>query len=206
MGRRKQRQRQTRTALICAAAIACQLPTSADDRQRVEQALLEQIKLHEENAQLYTLLGTVYEAETRYDEAMTAYRRGLELNPHDVTALNNLALLLAAGGKAAEGATLLEQALQIAGPRPELLDSRGTVELALKKVDPAIVDFKAATDDAPTANHWFHLALAQFHAQHTFDARTSFSRALELGLNADRVLPAEKQQFIQLSERFSQKE
>ena len=52
-------------------------------------------RFDEDNRQphLATAFGTLYEAQTRYGDAVNAYRQAIELDPNDIVALNNIALL-----------------------------------------------------------------------------------------------------------------
>ena len=69
----------------------------------------------------------------RYSEAETLYRQALSRNEGDVVALNNLAWLIAIKqeGKGAEALQLLGRAIDVAGPRAALLDTRAVIHMKM---------------------------------------------------------------------------
>ncbi len=148
-------------------------------------------------------MGTLYEAESRYTDAVDAYRQALELDPNDVVALNNIALLLSHQGNPQQAITYLKQALSVAGPRSDLLDSRGSVRLAMGDNDGAIADFTSAIADKPSASRWLHLAIAQFRAHHTEEAQKAFDRALAMGLTPKQVHPFDQSDYATLNNQFT---
>ena len=164
-------------------------------------------RFDEDNHQphLATAIGTLYESQTRYGDAVNAYRQAIELDPNDIVALNNIALLLAHQGNTQQANGYLKQALQIAGPRSDLLDSRGTVRLAMGDTDGAIADFTSAIADKASPSRWLHLAAAQLHAHHNDEAQKAFDQALTLGLNPKQVHPFDQSDYGILNNQFGHK-
>ena len=56
-----------------------------------ERAILEQIEKHPDNADLYSLLGTVYFNRENWPGVLEAWERSLAINPDNAEVLNNLA-------------------------------------------------------------------------------------------------------------------
>jgi Flp pilus assembly protein TadD len=88
---------------------------------------------------------------------------------------------------------LIEGALELMGPRPELLDTRAMVHMALNDSQKAIADLeKALTLDTPTAGRYFHLARAYHMAKNPDAAMRAFRKAKELGLDRGKLHPIER--------------
>jgi tetratricopeptide (TPR) repeat protein len=112
---------------------------------------------------LVVALGNLREQESRYDDAITLYRRALEQDGKESVALNNLAWLLALKeGKTKEALPLIDRAIAARGPIPDFLDTRGVIYLLDGDTQHAMADLTTATN--PTANatgsRLYHLALA----------------------------------------------
>jgi tetratricopeptide (TPR) repeat protein len=189
-------------ALLFAVGAVCQPQASSVDRARVEQLVRQHMDQDNHQPHLATAMGTLYEAQTRYGDAVNAYRQAIELNPNDIVALNNIALLLAHQGNTQQANAYLKQAVQIAGPRSDLLDSRGTVRLAMGDADGAIADFTSAIADKASPSRWLHLAAAQLHAHHNDEAQKAFDQALTLGLNPKQVHPFDQSDYGMLNNQF----
>lgn len=139
----------------------------------------------------------------RYGEAEPLYRQVLALNADHVVALNNLAWLLAQqAGKGEEALTLANRAIERAGPRPELLDTRASAYLALKKPDLATADLESANAEQPAASRYFLLAQAQRQANNTQRAADFLKKATAAGLKAEQLHPAERGAFLKLTQEL----
>src|SRR5262249_24631149 len=118
------------------------------------------------NPALLMHLADLHDQRGRYKESEELYRRILRIDSTNVVALNNLAwLLVVRGGDAKEALPLITTAVTSNGRRPDLLDTRGLVQLALGRTDEAVADLKEATQEAPTATRLFHLAKAHNQAR-----------------------------------------
>lgn len=193
-----------RDAVIATVAAACQMKASPLDRTRVEQWLVTHADQWKGRMPLDTALATLYEAQGRFDEAINSYRRALRQNAKDVVALNNLALLLAYRKDTTEALQMLEQAFEIAGTRPELLDSRGTVRLEMGEVDRARADFKAAIQIKASPSRWLHLAFAENAAHHDKECNEAHERAQDLGLEPASISPFEVTRYRALLTKIQQ--
>jgi tetratricopeptide (TPR) repeat protein len=129
----------------------------------------------------------------KYDRAEKLYRAALAADPNNVMALNNLAWLLAQrAGKGDKALPLIERAIELLGPRPDLLDTRALVYLAQGRAREAVADLERATHDAPTAARYFHLARALNTDHRSGDARAAFRKAKDAGLALKRLHPIDR--------------
>jgi tetratricopeptide (TPR) repeat protein len=129
----------------------------------------------------------------KYQEEESIYDKVLSLDATNIVAMNNRAWLLALrSGNGSAAQPLIESALEILGPRPELLDTRAMVHLAMNDAAKAIADLeKAVTLDTPTASRYFHLARAYHMANNPEAAIKAFRKAKELGLERSKLHPVE---------------
>jgi tetratricopeptide (TPR) repeat protein len=143
-------------------------------------------------ADLLDLVGRAADAEA-------LYRGVLARDPANHVALNNLSWLLAQRKETAgEAVALVGKAVEVHGPRAELLDTRAVAYLALGRVEQALADLEQAIADAPTPVKYFHLTRAHHLARNPRAARAALSRATGAGLTADRLHPAEREAYRQL--------
>lgn len=77
-----------------------------------------------------------------------------------------------------EALKLMNESIEILGPRGDLLDSRGAVYLAMGNNQAALADFKDAALEV-TAQKLFHLAQAQAATGDTKSAKASLERAIK---------------------------
>src|SRR5260370_22550443 len=95
-------------------------------------------------------------------------------------ALNNLAWLLTVWNcQFGNALSYVQEAIHLAGPRPELLDTRALVYLSTGNIAAAIDDLQAAVKLSPKGTTYFHLAQAQQKAGNTQEAITNLRKARE---------------------------
>lgn len=114
--------------------------------------------------------------------------RLLEIDPENVAAMNNLALLLATELEEPETALpLIENAIRSAGPRPELLDTQALVLLSLERPSEAVSLLKPLVEpsDGLAGARW-HLAAALVQQQEFAAAREVLG---DLPNESDAALP-----------------
>ena len=111
--------------------------------------------------------------------------------------LNNLAYKRALQGDG--DTTLIDEAFKILGPRADLRDTKGMVQLAGGNFEEAIREFQTSIDvGGPSAVKYYHLALAHWKNNNRSEAADAMNNALRMGI-LDETLPAvEKQQLTDL--------
>jgi tetratricopeptide (TPR) repeat protein len=167
-----------------------------DQLLRVEGWLLEELRKRSNDVGLLSGLANVCMLQCRARDAERLYRQILEQSSHDVSAMNNLAWLLALEGRlGTEGLQWINKAIQLAGPQPNLLDTRGIVNLALGNNDEAVADLTRAADLGPNGTIYFHLARAQAAANDPDAARRSLRKARNAGLKESSLLSLEQSTY-----------
>jgi cellulose synthase operon protein C len=183
-----------------------QLPSLTTKAQfkRGEEVLLAALKKYDRQAQLLMILATSYAmSQQRYAEAETLYREVLTKDPKNLEALNNLAMMLVfSGTKLDEALKYVNRAMEIAGPRPDMLDTRGTVYLAQGKTDQALADLKKATTDSTDASRFFHLAQACDLAGNSAEAAEAMKKTRQMGINIATLALPEQQAYQQLQKKY----
>ena len=111
------------------------------------------------------LLAHFRDLEGRYAERCEIYRRLIErpdvpAGPRAL-ACNNLAYLLAIREEDVRAALeLADRAIELAGPCPEYLDTRGVALLAAGRFDEAVAELRRVVGNDPTGLRLYHLARA----------------------------------------------
>jgi tetratricopeptide (TPR) repeat protein len=175
--------------------------------KRVEQRIIEALNTAEEElaANLSLSLADLRDFQGKFDEAASIYRRLLDKNESHVVALNNLAWIVSFRPVGKEAALeLIDRAVLVAGPIPDLLDTRAVVYMNLDRPKEAIRDLEQALEEVATASIWFHMALAQRAAGNLDKATEAFRKAEEAGLEARSLHPLELDQYNDLKQAVGQ--
>ncbi|MFN7730750.1 MAG: hypothetical protein ACK5OB_02540, partial [Pirellula sp.] len=131
-----------------------------DDRLKAAERLIVQFQAdHPEDPEYPIYLADYWIAREQWDRAIAALRTGIELDPKNVFALNNLANLLGERPENTEEALrVIDQAIAVGGKQPNLLDSKGSILIqAGRFADACIVLEEAATKgvDPRILLHWY---------------------------------------------------
>jgi tetratricopeptide (TPR) repeat protein len=132
----------------------------------LESRLKDMAQKDSGNNELLLCMAMVQEQRRRYPDAEALYRRVLERDPRNYIALNNLAWILASHDGQGEAALeYVNRAIDIQGPSPDLLDTRGVAYLAAGNPKSAIKDLEDALrrpslDPKVRFSITFHLAEA----------------------------------------------
>jgi tetratricopeptide (TPR) repeat protein len=177
-----------------------------EDCLRVEKSLKEMLAQTPESVQLMIFLADLYDYQEHFAEAERLYRQALQKEPNNVIVLNNLAWLLAFKGSAAreEALAAINKAIDLVRDGPELLDTRGVIYLKMSRPDKALQDLQEVVAQSPSANHLFHLAFAQYTADHKRDAGTVWKDAKNRGLDKKRLHPLEKPLYDKVEAELDQ--
>lgn len=149
---------------------------------------------HPNDAQAYTVLGSLQEAQGNRDQAMASYKRALQIQPEHAIAANNLSYLMVETGQNIDVALSLAQVARRAMPdSPSTADTlawayyhKGNFSSARDLLEEAV---KAAPNDA--ALH-YHLGLTYSKLSNTADATLHLKKAVTLAPNSQTAKDAEK--------------
>ena len=107
------------------------------------------------DATTWFTLGMIDESLRNLDQAADAYRRAVELEPAAVGPRNNLAMVLAdAGGPYDEALSVIDRAIELSDPSPNLQDTRAYVLLQAQRYDEAIAAVRIAMQLDPANPAW----------------------------------------------------
>jgi tetratricopeptide (TPR) repeat protein len=192
-------------AHTCLAALHAK-PEETSQRERVAGWLKAARAKHPDRLGLLAHQAALHNLEGRYAEAAATYQKLLERAPGGVGTLNNLAWLLAVHqGKTGEALGLIGKAIEMEGPAPYLLDTRGVIYLLSGTADLAVKDLQQAVTEAPTASRYFHLAQAHARARDVRAARRDLQRAQTLGLSPDHLHALERSAYERLLAELSRR-
>ena len=137
------------------------------------------------------------------DGATELFREVVALTPNNVLALNNLATLLGeVAATRSEAIQTVEKAITIAGRRPALLDTKGTIYLNGGQFAEAINCLEeAVAGDAKDPRYYFHLAAARYRGGDEAGAQDALEKARELKLDKS-LLTVGDLQLLQEMERI----
>ena len=91
-----------------------------------------------------------------------------------------------------EGLKQANEALLRIGRQPNLLDTRGVIEIRLGRLDDAIKDLEEAAEALPTGPVYFHLARAFQKKGRMADFRACRDRARQAGIRPEQLEESEK--------------
>jgi tetratricopeptide (TPR) repeat protein len=110
---------------------------------------------------LYRELGVVYFRLERYDDAITAWQKGLQNAPNDPSLLNNLSVVMMQTNRYDEAAHYAKTALAGAPSMPQALNTMGQVYLIKKDYEKAAQYFLRALEVEPDVpQRYWNAALA----------------------------------------------
>lgn len=159
---------------------------------------------HRSSVALGLSMADMYAWVEDIDQAVAAYRRVLEAEPNNLSACNNLAMVLALTGRDLELAmNVVGRLFERLGPVDYLLDTRGLVHWATRSLDEAEVDFRQALESSQRADKYFHLALVLDAKGQVAEARQAMELAVKGGVTRDRLHPLERTNFERLSKLVS---
>ncbi|MGO9110402.1 MAG: tetratricopeptide repeat protein, partial [Thermoguttaceae bacterium] len=166
---------------------------------RIAEILAAAEKKHAHAAPLLGVMAAVREQQGKFQEAEAIYRELLQSNKQFVPALNNLAVLLALGGRQLDEARdLIDNAVALEGPNSSLLDTRATVYLSRGETDKALADLNDLVAQGAGPQNYFHLALAQRKAGQSTEAADSLKKARDLKIRPESLHPLERPVYDEL--------
>ncbi len=149
-------------------------------------------KTKEDRETVYFMRGAMYERQKKYDEAEAQFRKVLEINPDNASALNYLGYMLADRGvRLQEALQLISKAVEREPGNGAYLDSLGWVYYRLSRYPEAETNLKLALDKMsgdPTVHD--HLGDVYLHQGKVKEAIAQWEMALK---NWDASAPAEQE-------------
>jgi Tfp pilus assembly protein PilF len=161
---------------------------------RVEKQLTAALRKNPGELLAKVCLADVQSLQERYAEAESLYRQVLHVDPQSLPALNNLAWLLGMQNRATDEAlSLIERAIEAAGPAPQLLDTRACILISQGRTRQASTDLKKSiADGGTTPTTLLHLAAAQLDDGDAESARQTFEQAKAAGLSELLLHPLDR--------------
>jgi predicted Zn-dependent protease len=168
-----------------------------DELPEAQAAIESAMQDHDENIDLFHAEAVRRASQGQYDDAIELFRRILAKDPNNVLALNNFATVLAERpNQRGEALQHIQRAIEIAGRKPSLLDTQGTILLKIGQTDESIACLEEATaGGAADARYYLHLAAAYQQAQRSSDAQRMLTEARAFGLEKF-VLTADDRQLL----------
>ena len=150
---------------------------------RAVQLIQAGLNANPDSEELHMLLASAYSFQGKFEPAIVAYGGVLKLNPRNVLAANNLAVLLVdykGDPQSLQRAFALSRNFEKESPHPLFLDTLGWVRFKMGQQEEALrlmKDAVAKSPDIPTLS--YHLGMAYYQTGKTAEARTYLSKALK---------------------------
>jgi len=181
------------------ALLAREAAEAPDHVARMEALLQSALREHARPVGLLLASADFRLLQGRFSEAESLYRETIARDPQNVTALNDLAILLALEKRQCDEALrLVERAIQCAGPLSALLDTRATVYMVLGDTERALADLEAAIAEAPTPVRYFHRAQLAYRLGQEDISRQALEKAHALGPCRGDLHPLERSAYDRL--------
>ena len=143
--------------------------------------------------EILIFLATIRHLQGRYEEELNFYRQAKELNPSNVSFLNNMAWSLCEGlHRPEEALKQIDEAIRREGRAPQYLDTRGVILGRLGKHKQAIADLEQSAKDEPSATTYFHLARAYLQANNAAESRRCRDLAIEAKFDPESLDPTDR--------------
>jgi tetratricopeptide (TPR) repeat protein len=191
--------------ITMARILVCGQPT-AENFRLAEPLLADAVKSHNDNSDLLVAVANVRTIQQRFDDARALNRRALELKPNHLMALNNQATLMAeTPSLRQEALEYIERAIEVAGPQPMFLDTKGTILLYDGKPSEAVPLLEKAVSAAkrtgPDPRYRFHLALAYDRLEKKQQAGEVLRKSREDGLTNNILTPTDQKLLQELEQK-----
>ncbi len=195
-----------RPATTAAIALLAGKPSEADFAL-AEPLLKKALSDHQGDASLLSAVASLRVVQKRLKDAIGLFRQALALKSDNLSALNNLATLLSDDpdkpDDLKEALRYVNQAIEIAGPQPGLLDTKGMILVQEGKAADAVPLLEqAAASTLSDPRYHFHLAVAYDRAGRSDQARAAYRTALKNHLTRQILTPSDKKMLAELKKKF----
>lgn len=165
------------------------LMKTGEERWPEALACLEKsLQIDPDSANTHIILGDLYTAMGKEEQAIEQYRQTLRLNPFQPVALNNLGLEMVRRKSYQEGIAYYRRALEVDPKDPSTNSNLGMAYLLVGKLDEAIGLFSQALAVAPrSADIQCNMGVALLATRRFDQAIEHFQRALELDPSLEKA-------------------
>jgi tetratricopeptide (TPR) repeat protein len=187
----------------CLRAIVSQLPENAPEWSVLASIVKKRVANGPADLPILLLDGEFSVLVEDYPAAERVYRRILEEDPSNFVALNNLAVTLAIlGQKLEEAESLARRAMEVAGPRPEVLDTLALVLLARGKFADALRVINEALDDSSEPVLYLRQAQILNAMGEQSRSRDALAQAEKAGLRWESLAPSDRRVYRSLKQQI----
>jgi len=188
-----------RSAMLMAGLLANGTPNAAE-YSAADPTLRKALQEHPRNLGLLFAVALVRTNQKRVDEAIELYKRILEVQPRHVAALNNLAYILSEmPDHYQESLKYIDRAIDIDGPKPALLDTKGMIMLERSPSEALALLEEATLLPSDDPRFEFHKAVAYLRTGNQAKARQSFLESKRNGLEQEQLTQTERQLLVELN-------
>jgi len=170
---------------IAAAKDVVQRKGKGVDQKQTELFLKDLLSKKPLSLGLKLALADFYDYAGRHDESIRLYRDVLSKDPTNVAALNNLAWVLSYDRRETtritEALARIQQAIDLAGPLEELLDTRARILFEAGRPESALRDLNETICETPSAQRYADLAAMLRRAGKPADAEKALAEAKRQG-------------------------
>jgi len=179
---------------------------TSQDRAAAEPYLKKALETHKDQPALLASVANIRLLQDRPGEAIELYRQILAHQPKNIEVLNNLATMLAEQPepeKRKEALQYVEQAINLVGPQPGLLDTKGMALFYDGKPDQALALLQqAAQAPVPDPRYSFHLAVACGRLGQLDQGRAALQKARAGDLDHQLLTKMDRQLLAELEKKL----
>lgn len=167
-------------------------------RTRVIEAAAEET-LPERQARLQLLVGDISQTMGDWDGALAAYSKVTEIEPLNVVGLNNTAFMTAKLHKNPELAlAAIQQAITLAGPLPDLLDTSASVSIETGSPQTALQELRKSPELERRGGLQARLAEACWQLGRKDEAVAAWKRARKLGWTLEQSHALDRERHAEI--------
>jgi tetratricopeptide (TPR) repeat protein len=193
---------------LTVAAILATGPATPDDLAAAEPYLTEAAEKYKDQIALQSCLASIYALSDRPAEAIKRYREILKQQPKNVATLSDLSTVLAEqpnDDNRKEALECIERAIELVGPQPNLLDTKGMALFYDGKPERAeLVLQTAAQSPNPDPRYCFHYAVVCAKLGDLDRARKALRQARDSDLDHQLLTKKDRQLLAGLEKQVSQ--
>jgi tetratricopeptide (TPR) repeat protein len=194
-----------RPALVVCSILVSGWATS-QDMNSSEPDLKKALETFKSEPALLAGVANVRLLQNKASEAIELYRQILAQQPKNVEVLNNLATMLAEQPEPEnrkEALKYIDQAIDLAGPQPGLMDTKGMALFYDGKPDQAVGVLKLATQTPnPDPRYYFHLAVAYGRLGQLDQGRAALQQARAGDLEHQVLTKMDRQLLAELEKKL----